>query len=115
MGSGETWQSLEAMVLRIEHFLRQHEAVNPGDLAKMLRHYVDQRNHRLPARPVSFESLVRLIVTEKPKSYWEMLDRPNPRKGRPTPRRSPRRRKTAYGLRQDGSGKPTAPGSTPAC
>ena len=35
--------------------------------------------------------------------YWDIIGRANPRKGAPTPRRAPRRRKTATGMRQDGA------------
>jgi hypothetical protein len=38
-------------------------------------------------------------------SYWDIIDRANPRKGTPTLRRTPRRRKTAIGMRQDSSGR----------
>src|ERR1019366_8348622 len=39
----------------------------------------------------------------EPASYWNVIGRANPRKGDVVLRRTPRRRKTATGPRQDGS------------
>jgi hypothetical protein len=39
-------------------------------------------------------------------SYWDIVGRDNPRKGVPTVRRQPRRRRTATGMQQDGSSLP---------
>jgi hypothetical protein len=39
-------------------------------------------------------------------SYWDIVGRDNPRKGVPTVRRQPRRRKTVTGMQQDGSSLP---------
>src|SRR5271157_6304258 len=39
----------------------------------------------------------------QPAGYWEVIGRNNPRKGDIVVRRAPRRRKTATGMRQDGS------------
>jgi hypothetical protein len=77
-----------------------------------IHRYIAQLNSNIGARP-TFENLLRLIVTEKPMSYWDMIDVENPRVGRPTIRRSPRRRKTAYGMRQDGSKRGPNPNPTP--
>jgi transposase-like zinc ribbon protein len=63
--------------------------------------YVANLNKRNGARP-SFETLFRLIITKEPTSHWDMIDEENPRAGRPTVRRSVRRRKTVDGMRQDG-------------
>src|SRR5262249_222609 len=50
----------------------------------------------------SFATLRRL---ERPRSYWDIIGRENPRSGIPTSRQRPRRRKTATGMREDGSGR----------
>jgi hypothetical protein len=36
-----------------------------------------------------------------PTTYWDIIGRDNPRKGVPTVRRQPRRRKTATGMQAD--------------
>jgi hypothetical protein len=59
-------------------------------------------NHRF-YRHVSFETALGLASGRQPRSYWEIIDRDNPRKGVATVRRQPRRRKTATGIRQDAS------------
>jgi hypothetical protein len=45
-----------------------------------------------------------LTAHHAPTSYWDIVGRDNPRKGTVTPRRAPRSRKTAIGMRQDGMG-----------
>jgi hypothetical protein len=52
---------------------------------------------------VSFEALLGLAAHHAPASYWDIVKRDNPRKGVQTMRRTPRRRKTATGTRQDGA------------
>jgi hypothetical protein len=53
-------------------------------------------------RHVSFDALHGLAAHHAPASYWDIVKRDNPRKGVQTLRRTPRRRKTATGMRQDG-------------
>ncbi len=50
---------------------------------------------------VSFETQLGLTARHEPASYWDIVNRDNPRKGVPTIRLKPRRRKTATGMRQD--------------
>src|SRR5207249_2323526 len=47
-----------------------------------------------------------LISHHPPTSYWDIVGRDNPRKGVPTVRRQPRRRRTATGMRADRSRPP---------
>jgi hypothetical protein len=54
-------------------------------------------------RHVSFETMLGLAAHHEPASYWDVIGRANPRKGNVTLRRVPRRRKTATGMRRDGS------------
>jgi len=54
-------------------------------------------------RHVSFETMLGLASHHHPTSYWDIVGRDNPRKGVPTDRRQPRRRRTATGMQQDGS------------
>jgi predicted RNA-binding Zn-ribbon protein involved in translation (DUF1610 family) len=67
-----------------------------------LNEFVFRYNRRF-YRHVSFETVLGLTARHKPTGYWDIIGRANPRKGAPTPRRAPRRRKTATGMRQDGS------------
>src|SRR5207237_5713270 len=52
---------------------------------------------------VSFETMLGLASHHHPTSYWDIVGRDNPRKGVPTVRREPRRRRTATGMRADRS------------
>ena len=67
-----------------------------------LNEFVFRYNRRF-YRHVSFETLLGLASHHLPTSYWDIVGRDNPRKGVPTVRRQPRRRRTATGMRSDGS------------
>ena len=67
-----------------------------------LNEFVFRYNRRF-YRHVSFETLLGLASHHLPTSYWDIVGRDNPRKGVPTVRRQPRRRRTATGMRADGS------------
>src|ERR1022692_3632248 len=67
-----------------------------------LNEFVFRYNRRF-YRHVSFETLLGLAAHHKPTGYWDIIGRANPRKGNATLRRATRRRKTATGMRQDGS------------
>ena len=54
----------------------------------------------------TFETMLGLASHHHPKSYWDIVGRDNPRKGVPTVRREPRRRRTATGMRADRSRPP---------
>ena len=68
-----------------------------------LNEFVFRYNRRF-YRHASFETLLGLTARHAPTSYWEIVGRANPRKATQTPRRTPRNRKTATGMRQDGTG-----------
>jgi ISXO2-like transposase domain len=70
-----------------------------------LNEFVFRYNRRF-YRHVSFETILGLASHHHPTSYWEIVGRDNPRKGVPTVRRQPRRRRTATGMQQDGSSLP---------
>jgi len=63
-----------------------------------LNEFVFRYNRRF-YRHASFETVLGLATHHEPASYWDIIDRANPRKGTPTLRRTPRRRKTAIGMR----------------
>jgi predicted RNA-binding Zn-ribbon protein involved in translation (DUF1610 family) len=67
-----------------------------------LNEFVFRYNRRF-YRHVSFAALLGLAAHHEPASYWDIIRQDNPRKGVPTNRRAPRRRKTANGMRQDGA------------
>ncbi len=67
-----------------------------------LNEYVFRYNRRF-YRHVSFETMLGLAAHHEPASYWDVIGHANPRKGVVVLRRAPRRRKTATGMRQDGS------------
>jgi hypothetical protein len=50
--------------------------------------------------------MLGLASHHHPTSYWDIVGRDNPRKGVPTVRHQPRRRRTATGMQQDGSSRP---------
>jgi transposase-like protein len=68
-----------------------------------LNEFVFRYNRRF-SRHASFETVLGLTAHHAPTSYWDIVGRDNPRKGTATPRRAPRSRKTATGMRQDGMG-----------
>jgi ISXO2-like transposase domain/Transposase zinc-ribbon domain len=68
-----------------------------------LNEFVFRYNRRF-YRHASFETVLGLTARHAPASYWDIIGRANPRKGNATPRRTPRSRKTATGMRRDGIG-----------
>ena len=67
-----------------------------------LNEFVFRYNRRF-YRHVSFETVLGLAVHRSPVSYWDIIGQQNPRKETTPARRNPRRRKTATGMRQDGT------------
>ena len=59
------------------------------------------RFNRRAYRIVSFEQLLGLAARHPPASYWDIIQKENPRKHDRPLRRRPRRRRTAYGMRHD--------------
>jgi transposase-like protein len=67
-------------------------------LEKFIAHHNDL------VRQISFDDVLGIATRHEPTTYWDIIGRSNPRQGLPTTRRRPRRRKTAAGMREDGSG-----------
>lgn len=67
-----------------------------------LNEFVFRYNRRF-YRHASFETVLGLTAHHAPTSYWDIVGHANPRKRDATPRRVPRHRKTAAGMRQDGA------------
>jgi transposase-like protein len=78
-----------------------------------LNEFVFRYNRRF-YRHASFETILGLASHHEPASYWDIIGRANPRQGTPALRRAPRRRKTAGGMRPDGSAKVRADGEIQA-
>jgi len=76
-----------------------------------LNEFVFRFNRRFHRR-ASFDRILGLAANRAPTSYWEIVKRANPRKGRRTRRRTPRQRKTALGMRRDRSTRPGPPPPT---
>jgi hypothetical protein len=77
----------------------QREEIDSG-LSECAAH----QNNRCSDRRVSFDTALGLALRQDPIGAWDIVGHDNPRKGSATVRRNPRRRKTATGMRQDGSG-----------
>ena len=95
---------MERMLTFTGNWLRKHHGLRREDVEDALAEFVVRENNRRRARYPSFDTLIRFALERKPISHWEMMGRDNPRKGIPTARRNSRYRKTATGMRQDGSG-----------
>lgn len=87
---------LKRWSLGTDHGLRREH------IDSYLNEFVFRYNRRF-YRHVSFETVLGLATRQGPMAYWEIIERQNPRKSKPTVRRQPRHRKTASGFRQDGS------------
>ena len=83
----------------LEHWFSARQVPIERDLNEVLRNFVSEINWR-----VEFDKLLQLALGRQPTSYWDIVGRDNPRRGDPTVRRTPRYRKTANGMRQDGTG-----------
>jgi hypothetical protein len=88
----------EALGLGAYHGLR------PDHVDTYLNEFVFRYNRRFH-RHVSFEMILGLASHHPPAGYWDITGRENPRKGAPTERKKPRRRKTVLGMRRDGAGR----------
>ena len=62
------------------------------------------RYNRRFYRHVSFETVLGIAADHAPLTYWDITGQENPRRGRTVGRQTPRRRKTAEGMREDGKG-----------
>lgn len=65
-----------------------------------LNEYVFRFNRRRHRR-ASFETLLGLASAAPPKTYWQITGNENPRKHQQPVRKTPRQRKTAFGMRRD--------------
>ena len=105
-GIGKTLPGTEAILKRAQMWFRRYNGLSREAVADALAEFVTLESQRanLPVRKPSFDTLIELALRQKPTSHWDIVGRENPRKGMPTIRRKARFRKTATGMRQDGSG-----------
>jgi predicted RNA-binding Zn-ribbon protein involved in translation (DUF1610 family) len=81
----------------IKNWLRSHQ--------KLGHDFVEDGLVQIAAH-LNWRSLLDTVLRlDHTRSYWDIIGRDNPRKGIPTIRRRPWRRKTATGMREDGSGR----------
>jgi transposase-like protein len=97
-------QGMRLILTYASNWLRRAHGLRSEEVENRLRDFVVNRSRHFRPRRPSFDTLIRLALAQKPTGYWGMVGRENPRRGVPTVRRNPRRRRTAYGMRQDGSG-----------
>ncbi|MGA8550959.1 MAG: IS1595 family transposase [Stellaceae bacterium] len=106
IGLGTRFQNIQQVLSLAETWVNQsgtrllHEQIDDH-----LQEYVVHHNRGRPRPQASFDAMIDLLLDHGPVSYWNLVGVENPRRGIPTTRRSPRRRKTATGMRQDGSGR----------
>jgi hypothetical protein len=96
---GETLSHSQHVFSRFEHWLSEQGAPTSDQVETWLRAFVIETKWR-----VSFDKILELALEQEPVSYWDIVGHQNPRKGAETVRRRPRHRKTATGMREDGSG-----------
>src|SRR5467141_1818630 len=88
--------------MAVDWMLRTRYGLHRRHIDTYLNEFVFRYNRRF-YRHVSFETILGLASHHLPTSYRDIVGRDNPRKGVPTVRRQPRRRRTATGMRADRS------------
>jgi Transposase zinc-ribbon domain len=101
---GTYLRQTERMLAFARNYLRKIHGLPREEVKYALDGFVTYQNRRARDRHPSFDTLIELAMDEKPRTHWDIVGRENPRKGTPTVRRNPRHRRTATGMRQDGSG-----------
>ena len=96
---GETLSHAQQLFSIFEHWLSAQGAPTSDHVETRIQAFVVEANWR-----VSFDKILELALQQEPISYWDIVGHENPRSGAETIRRRPRHRKTATGMRQDGSG-----------
>jgi len=96
---GVTVSRAQHLFSTIEDWLSGQAASTLDQIDARLQGFATETNWR-----VIFDKIFDLALQQEPTSYWEKIGYENPRKGAETVRRRPRRRKTANGMREDGSG-----------
>jgi hypothetical protein len=103
-GIGKALWRTERMLALATTFLRKHHGLPREEVEYALNDFLIRQNRRARDRQPTFDTLMELALGQKPTTHWDIVGRENPRKGTPTVRRNPRHRRTATGMRQDGSG-----------
>jgi hypothetical protein len=95
----ETLSHAQQLFSIFEHWLSAQGTPTSDHVETRIQAFVVEANWR-----VSFDKILELALQQEPISYWDIVGHENPRRGAETIRRRPRHRKTATGMRQDGSG-----------
>jgi hypothetical protein len=96
---GETPSHAQRLFSTLKDWLGAQVVRHSDEVAARLKSFVAETNWR-----VFFDKILQLALLQEPTSYWDNVGQENPRKGAETVRLRPRRRKTATGMREDGSG-----------
>lgn len=101
---GKWLRQTERMLAFASNWLRRYHGLPREEVEFALNAFAIYQNRRARYRHPSFDTLMELALDQKPTTHWDIVGHENPRKGNPTVRRNPRHRRTAMGMRQDGSG-----------
>jgi hypothetical protein len=96
---GEVAPQAQDVLFALKRWLDEQAPVRYDAIEERLRAFVAEANWHF-----SLTRMLASVLHQKPASYWDMIGRENPHKGASIIRRRPRRRKTATGMREDGSG-----------
>jgi len=106
LGSGYDLRDFDAAMPQARHvlsaledWLRARRVLWSDHLDELVKDFTAELNWRS-----EFDRVLQFALRQQPTSHWDIVGEENPRKGNPTVRRGPRYRKTATGMRQDGSG-----------
>jgi hypothetical protein len=100
---GTYLRETERMLAFARNSLRRIHGLRRQKVEYALTRFVGYQNRRYRVLP-HFDTLIELALDQKLVTHWDIVGRENPRKSTPTVRRNPRHRRTATGMRQDGSG-----------
>ena len=96
---GETLIPAQYLLSALEDWLSARGVFATDQIDASLQGFVAETNWH-----VTFDNILHHALQQDPTSYWQSVGRENPRKASETVRRKPRHRKTALGMREDGSG-----------
>jgi len=95
---GEALPQSQNVLSVLNPWLDKQVYVSHDAIGERLQAFVAEANWRF-----SLERVLSVLLHRQPTRYWDIIGRENPHKGKPTARHRPRRRKTATGMREDGS------------
>jgi len=96
---GEKQSPAQSLLSALQSWLSARDVFATDQIDANLQGFVAETNWH-----VAFDKILHHALQQEPTSYWQSVGRENPRKASETVRRKPRHRKTALGMREDGSG-----------